>query len=97
MINELIKVDVSFLLKELRLVVKGAVLEVLAEHEAKLSPKEDELLSIEQTATKMGVTKSTLWRWEKTGYLKPIRLGAKPKYRISDIHKIMQEGRRWIE
>lgn len=33
---------------------------------------------------------STLWRWEKAGYLKPVRIGVKVFYRRSDIDGIIQ-------
>jgi len=30
-----------------------------------------------------------LWRWDKTGYLKPYRIGGKVRYRLSEIDKIL--------
>jgi len=30
---------------------------------------------------------STLWRWEKAGYLKPVKLGVKVFYRRSDLDR----------
>lgn len=33
---------------------------------------------------------STLWRWEKAGYLTPVRIGAKVFYRQSDIDGIIK-------
>jgi len=33
---------------------------------------------------------STLWRWEKAGYLTPVRIGAKVFYRQSDIDGIIE-------
>ena len=32
-----------------------------------------------------GVNPSTLWRWEKRGYLRPVRIGVKVFYRKRDI------------
>ena len=37
-----------------------------------------------------GPDPSTLWRWEKAGYLKPVRIGVKVFYRRSDIDGIIQ-------
>ena len=37
-----------------------------------------------------GPDPSTLWRWEKVGYLKPVRIGVKVFYRRSDIDGIIQ-------
>ena len=37
------------------------------------------------------VSATTLWRWEKCGYLIPVAVGNKKKYRMSDIQKILQQ------
>lgn len=37
------------------------------------------------------VTKSTLWRWAKNGYLKPTKIGKKNYYKRSDLKKLMEE------
>ena len=49
-------------------------------------------LSAQETADKLGVDVSTLWRWDKLGYLKKIKVGNKVRYRESDVLKLM-EGR----
>lgn len=36
-----------------------------------------------------GPDPSTLWRWEKAGYLSPVRIGGKVFYRRSDIDGII--------
>lgn len=36
-----------------------------------------------------GVDRSTLWRWAKSGYLVPVKVGAKSFYRMSDLEKLM--------
>jgi excisionase family DNA binding protein len=46
--------------------------------------------SVEQTAKILDVDKSTLWRWAKSGYLTPIEVGGKRRYRMSDIKKILE-------
>lgn len=43
------------------------------------------LIKREATAQRLGVDVSTLWRWEKSGYLKPVRIGRNIYYKISDI------------
>jgi predicted DNA-binding transcriptional regulator AlpA len=62
-----------------------------------LSMKNDEpteqYLTTDETAQRLGVTTNTLWRWDKTKYLCPVRVGRRPVYRLSDITKLM-EGRR---
>ncbi|MDD4439269.1 MAG: helix-turn-helix domain-containing protein [Tissierellia bacterium] len=48
--------------------------------------------SVEKVAQILDVNKSTLWRWKKSGYLVPIEVGGKRRYRMSDVSKIL-EGR----
>ena len=43
------------------------------------------LLSREKTSERLNVDLSTLWRWEKAGYLLPVRIGRAVYYKISDI------------
>lgn len=52
----------------------------------------DMLITPEQAAETLKVSKVTLWRWEKSGYLIPISIGGKKRYRNSDIAKIMEKG-----
>ena len=43
------------------------------------------LLTRESTAKRLGVDVSTLWRWDRAGYLKSVRIGRAVHYRLSDI------------
>ena len=52
--------------------------------------KEESYLSAKETADKLGVDVSTLWRWDKSGYLKKIKVGKKIIYRKSDVLKLME-------
>ena len=38
------------------------------------------------------VASATLWRWEKCGYLVPLSVGGKKRYRLSDIQRLLN---RW--
>lgn len=53
-------------------------------------PKEESYLTAQETADKLGVDVSTLWRWNKSGYLKKIKVGNKIRYRESDVLKLME-------
>lgn len=53
--------------------------------------KEEAYLTAKETADKLGVDLSTLWRWHKSGYLKKIKIGKSVKYKESDIRKLMEE------
>ena len=52
--------------------------------------REESYLSAQETADKLGVDASTLWRWDKSGYLKKIKIGRKIRYRESDVLKLME-------
>ncbi len=52
--------------------------------------KVEEYLSIEKVMGMLDVSKVTLWRWNKLGYLCPINVGAKRWYRMSDVKKILE-------
>ena len=48
-------------------------------------------LSADKVSQMLGVDRSTLWRWEKTEYLVPVRFGGKVRYRMSDINNIINQ------
>lgn len=39
---------------------------------------------------KLGVDPSTLWRWEKAGYLGAVRIGTKVFYRASSVNRVIE-------
>ena len=48
-----------------------------------------EMLNQAQVCSYLGVSKATVWRWEKIGYLKPsTRMGARPMYIKTDVERI---------
>lgn len=47
-------------------------------------------LSIEKVMEMFGVCRGTLWRWRKAGYLVPINVGGKRRYRKSDVNHIIE-------
>lgn len=38
----------------------------------------------------LNVSKTTLWRWAKQGYLNPIEIGGKRRYKMSDVKDIFE-------
>lgn len=52
---------------------------------------EDVSLSADEVAAKLKVSKVTLWRWEKSGYLVPKKVGRKPYYLTSQIKSLMEK------
>lgn len=47
-------------------------------------------LSSNKVMEMIGVSTTTLWRWQKTGYLVPINVGGKRRYRKSDVMRIIE-------
>ena len=50
---------------------------------------ESERISSTDAEKTLGVTSATLWRWGKSGYLVPIKVGRKNVYLKSDIDRIL--------
>lgn len=90
-INEILKTgaNVSFTITALDL--KEWMLELIEEQKKNSIPVHPEIyLTAQQTADKLDVDVSTLWRWDKSGYLKKIKVGNKIRYRESDVLKLME-------
>ncbi len=51
--------------------------------------REERYLSIKQVCELLSIDASTLWRWRKRGYLVPVSIGGKRRYRLSEIKKIL--------
>ena len=74
----------------LKFLAKTMILEVKKELENEIAAgKSDRLLTIDQAAELLGVNRSTLWKWAKRDYLKPIEVGGKRRYRLSDVNAII--------
>jgi SHS2 domain-containing protein len=69
--------------------LKFMVTEWIQEELAKHTQKQEVYLSRTKTALKLGVTLSTLWRWDKENYLNAVRVGSKVLYRESDIERVI--------
>jgi len=61
--------------------------------EVVLSDKAETYPTVNQTAEILSVDLSTLWRWNKKGYLKTIEFGGGRRYKMSDIKAILNGGR----
>lgn len=46
--------------------------------------------SAEKVCEILDINKTTLWRWEKKGYLVPVKVGGKRRYKMSDIKSILE-------
>ena len=64
---------------------------VRADLEREVARKKDvEYLTREQVLAKLNVVPSTLWRWQKRGYLVPVNVGGQNRYRSTDIGRILE-------
>ena len=52
--------------------------------------REESYLTAKEAAAKLGVDVSTLWRWDRSGYLKKVKWGNAIRYRESDVTKLME-------
>lgn len=46
--------------------------------------------SREKVMSLLGVCEATLWRWQKNGYLVPLNVGGKRRYKMSDVKRILE-------
>ena len=51
--------------------------------------KAETYLSRDKVKEILEISESTLWRWQKAGYLNPISIGGKRRYRKSDVKRIL--------
>jgi excisionase family DNA binding protein len=47
-------------------------------------------LSVNEACELFNVTKGTLWRWNRDGYLKPIKVGGRCYYKQSEVNVILE-------
>lgn len=57
---------------------------------AEKAQEEERYLTIQEVSDLLKVNRSTLWKWNKSGYLTAIKTGSKPRYKLSDVKKIME-------
>ena len=55
--------------------------------------REISYMTREMVMEKLNIVPSTLWRWQKRGYLVPVKVGGENRYKSTDIDDIL-EGRR---
>jgi len=89
--NITLSVDARELREFARLLIKETKIELEA---AILAENEERYLSPAETAKMLDVDLSTLWRWDKQKYLVPIRIGGKPRYKLTDIKRLLSGGQR---
>ena len=82
-------VSVSVTLGDLREFFSEMIAEAAASKER--VETEEKFLSVDEVAKELRVSKPTLWRWGKIGYLKPKRIGRKVVYSQRDIENLRNQ------
>lgn len=62
-----------------------------------ISEKAETYPTPQQVSEILGVSDVTLWRWKQKKYLVPINVGGKNRYRMSDIKKILEGGKKALQ
>ena len=83
-------VSITISADDLRTFFAEVAQQVINQEKAAQAAKNDvEMLNQAQVCSYLGVSKATVWRWEKIGYLRPAtRMGARPMYLKSEIEKL---------
>jgi hypothetical protein len=80
-------ITVSVGLNDLREFAKDMIQQTRREFDDLVVAQKSETYISRQRASEMlEVDLSTLWRWAKQGYLVPVSVGGKKRYRMSDIN-----------
>lgn len=83
-------VSITVSAEDLRVFFAEVAQQVINQEKAAEAARNDvEMLNQAQVCSYLGVSKATVWRWEKIGYLRPAtRMGARPMYLKSEIEKL---------
>lgn len=80
--------------EDLKKAICDTICETRRQMENEIAKNESEtLLTGQQVQEKLNVSRTTLWNWRKDGYLVPIEIGGKYRYKLSDINKILHSSR----
>ena len=70
--------------------LKEFALELIAEAAAKPAEAEEKYLTTDEVCEILHVSSNTLWRWGKSGYLIPHKVGRTPQYKLTDVENLRQ-------
>ena len=90
LLNNGANVSITVTADDLRVFLAEVAQEVMNKEKAAQAAKNDvEMLNQAQVCSYLGVSKATVWRWEKIGYLRPAtRMGSRPMYNKTDIEAL---------
>ena len=83
-------VSITVSAEDLRVFFAEVAQQVINQEKAAQAAKNDvEMLNQAQVCSYLGVSKATVWRWEKIGYLRPsTRMGSHPMYLKTEVERI---------
>ena len=82
-------VSITVTADDLRVFLAEVAQEVVNKEKAAEAQHYDVTMTQKEVCDYLGVSKATLWRWEKIGYLIPsTRMGARPMYRKSVVEQL---------
>lgn len=86
LINSGTNVSFTITAKDLHDVINYTVSETRKELEQLIADERSEVyMSPNEVSEMLNVSLTTLWRWSKRGYLIPLEIGGKRKYKKSDV------------
>ena len=90
LLNNGANVSITVSAEDLRVFFAEVAQQVINQEKAAQAAKNDvEMLNQAQVCSYLGVSKATVWRWEKIGYLRPsTRMGSRPMYNKTDIEAL---------
>jgi predicted DNA-binding transcriptional regulator AlpA len=78
-------VSVTVKLDDLKTIFKEVVGDL---KHARQEPPPEEFLSRREVLSRLGIDSSTLWSWEKTGYIRSFPFGGRKRYKLADVEAI---------
>lgn len=87
-----ISIELSDLLDSFRQIAE----EIYEKREEEIrAEKEDVLITREEAMEQLGISSSTLWRWDKEKYLCPVKIGALRRYHQRGIDALKDKQGGW--
>lgn len=94
LLNSGMKVNITVTLPDLLdfadYLIKKTKLEI---EQAVIDDKAESYPSSKQVAELLDVNTTTLWRWNRIGYLKHIEIGGKRRYKMSEVKALLGQKR----
>ena len=54
-----------------------------------------DLMTINHVMNELGVSRQTIWRWQKRGWIKVIKIGKLVRITRASVNKLKKEGKTW--